>query len=128
MQLLSLREILLLICEPFRIFWNGEPTRERTLKLLHVIEFCRSKCFLPRGSFSNSTFVSTYNIIKTCVQVISLCGRLPLFLAVAGSMPVMEKRGSTPCALEELIQLIENVVEMMKAYGDGSDNLTSILL
>lgn len=71
--------------------------------------------------------MSTFIFLRTSVQVASLCGRLPLSLAIAGSVPVVKERGSTVSAWEELTQLVENKVGMVKPYGGDSDKFTSIL-
>ncbi|CAN0313798.1 unnamed protein product, partial [Hapterophycus canaliculatus] len=60
-------------------------------------------------------------------QVVALCGRLPLVLAIAGSMPVVKGKGLTAGACEKLIEELEDAAMKMEASVEGSDSLTVVL-
>eukprot|EP00752_Nemacystus_decipiens_P009200 g8218.t1 len=60
-------------------------------------------------------------------KVVARCGRLPLALAIAGSMPVVKRKGLMAGAWEELIRLFENVAKMMRARGDQSSSIDMVL-
>ncbi|CAM9944643.1 unnamed protein product, partial [Ectocarpus fasciculatus] len=51
-------------------------------------------------------------------KVVALCGRLPLALAIVGSMPVVKGKGSTAGAWRKLIEECENVAWRMRARGE----------
>eukprot|EP00752_Nemacystus_decipiens_P009503 g8495.t2 len=60
-------------------------------------------------------------------KVVARCGRLPLALAIAGSMPVVKGKGLMAGAWEELMKLFENVAKLMRARGDQSSSLDMVL-
>ncbi|CAN0477726.1 unnamed protein product, partial [Ectocarpus sp. 12 AP-2014] len=60
-------------------------------------------------------------------KVIVRCGRLPLMLAIAGSMSVVEERGLTAGAWEELTKLFENTATMMWESGLEATSLDVVL-
>ena len=60
-------------------------------------------------------------------QVVAICGRLPLLLAIAGSMPVVKGKGLAAGAWKELIKLFENVTTMMWEPGEESRSLDVVL-
>ncbi|CAN0272778.1 unnamed protein product [Ectocarpus sp. 12 AP-2014] len=60
-------------------------------------------------------------------KVVARCGRLPLMLAIAGSMSVVEGRGLTAGAWEELIKLFENTATMMWESGLEATSLDVVL-
>ena len=64
---------------------------------------------------------------STSIQVVALCGRLPLVLAIAGSMSVVKGKGLTAGAWNELIKLFEDVVTMMSESGEESKALDVVL-
>ncbi|CAM9716370.1 unnamed protein product, partial [Hapterophycus canaliculatus] len=55
------------------------------------------------------------------------CGRLPLALAIAGSMPVVKGKGLSAGAWKELTKRFENVVKMMRSRGEQSSSLSMVL-
>lgn len=61
------------------------------------------------------------------VQVVVRCGRLPLVLAIAGSMPVVKGKGLTAGAWKELVKLFEDRVAMICARGEQSSSLEMVL-
>lgn len=77
-----------------------------------VFKLDSSRCFNPDGTWT---------------QVVSLCGRLPLVLAIAGSMPAVKGKGLTVSAWEKLIRLFEDVVEKMRARGEQPTSLKLVL-
>ncbi|CAM9531944.1 unnamed protein product [Ectocarpus sp. 6 AP-2014] len=60
-------------------------------------------------------------------KVVALCGRLPLVLAIAGSMPVVKGKGLTAGAWEKLIEDLENVATRMEASDEDSVSLNVVL-
>ncbi|CBN74851.1 NB-ARC and TPR repeat-containig protein [Ectocarpus siliculosus] len=60
-------------------------------------------------------------------KVVDRCGRLPLVLAIAGSMPVVKGKGLKDGAWEELIEEFENVTTIMWEPGEESRNLDMVL-
>ncbi|CAM9754953.1 unnamed protein product, partial [Pylaiella littoralis] len=60
-------------------------------------------------------------------KVVARCGRLPLVLAIAGSMRVVKGKGLTAGAWEELIKLFENMARMMRARGEQSSSIKLVL-
>lgn len=48
-------------------------------------------------------------------------------LAIAGSMPVVKGKGLTAGAWEELTRHFENVAKMMRARGEQSSSLNTVL-
>ncbi|CAM9529413.1 unnamed protein product, partial [Ectocarpus sp. 4 AP-2014] len=44
-------------------------------------------------------------------EVIALCGRLPLVLAIAGSMPIVKGHGLTAGACEKLVTELKDVAK-----------------
>eukprot|EP00903_Cladosiphon_okamuranus_P016211 g14959.t1 len=60
-------------------------------------------------------------------KVVARCGRLPLVLAIAGSMPVVKGKGLVAGAWEELMKLFENVATKMWECGEQLNNLGLIL-
>eukprot|EP00752_Nemacystus_decipiens_P014746 g13130.t2 len=60
-------------------------------------------------------------------KVVALCGRLPLVLAIAGSMPVVKGNGSTAGAWVKLIEELEDVATKMEASDEVSDSLNVVL-
>ncbi|CAM9419423.1 unnamed protein product [Scytosiphon promiscuus] len=60
-------------------------------------------------------------------KVVARCGRLPLLLAIAGSMPVVKGKGLTVGAWEELMKLFENAATMMWESGEESTSLDVVL-
>eukprot|EP00903_Cladosiphon_okamuranus_P008466 g8133.t2 len=60
-------------------------------------------------------------------KVIALCGRLPLVLAIAGSMPVVKGKGLTAGAWEELANPFEDVAKIMRARGEQPSFLSAVL-
>ena len=67
------------------------------------------------------------NSQQTRIQVVALCGRLPLLLAIAGSMAVVKGKGLTAGAWGKLIEELEDVAMKMEASDDGSDSLNVVL-
>lgn len=70
--------------------------------------------------------MSTYSR-QTPIQVVALCGRLPLVLAIAGSMPVVKGKGLTAGAWGKLIEDLENVATRMEASDEDSISLNVVL-
>eukprot|EP00752_Nemacystus_decipiens_P012223 g10837.t1 len=60
-------------------------------------------------------------------KVVTLCGRLPLVLAIAGSMPVVQGRGLIAGAWGKLIEELENVATKMDASDQDSNSLNVVL-
>ncbi|CAM9232131.1 unnamed protein product [Scytosiphon promiscuus] len=60
-------------------------------------------------------------------KVVTLCGRLPLVLAIAGSMPVVEGRGLMAGAWGTLMEELENVATKMDASDNDSNSLSVVL-
>ena len=61
------------------------------------------------------------------VQVVALCGRLPLALAIAGSMSVVKGRGLNADAWGELLRLFEkNAAKKGRARGDEPVSLNMV--
>ncbi|CAN0344553.1 unnamed protein product, partial [Ectocarpus sp. 6 AP-2014] len=54
-------------------------------------------------------------------KVIALCGRLPLVLAIAGSMPVVKGNGLGADAWGKLMKELEDVVTKMDASDEDSN-------
>lgn len=67
------------------------------------------------------------NKSSTPKQVIAHCGRLPLVLAIAGSLPVVKGNGLTASAWEELIEVLENTAKTMGFSGGQSQSLDVVL-
>ncbi|CAN0257518.1 unnamed protein product, partial [Pylaiella littoralis] len=61
------------------------------------------------------------------MKVIELCGRLPLVLAIAGSMPVVKGKGLTADAWRQLTKDLENVAKKMRISGGQSTSLSVVL-
>ncbi|CAN0202881.1 unnamed protein product, partial [Pylaiella littoralis] len=59
--------------------------------------------------------------------VIELCGRLPLVLAIAGSMPVVKGKGLTADAWRQLTKDLENVAKKMRISEEQSTSLSVVL-
>lgn len=91
------------------------------------------RSYLGCGAPSNISFAQLYNDNPayeprpTPIQVIGLSGRLPLVLAIAGSMPVVKGKGLTAGAWEELIKEFENSVTKMEACGEELNSLNLVL-
>eukprot|EP00752_Nemacystus_decipiens_P011092 g9854.t3 len=60
-------------------------------------------------------------------QVVALCGRLPLVLAIAGSMPVVKGKGLTAGAWAKLIEDLDDVAEKMRSRGEQSTSIKLVL-
>ncbi|CAN0575682.1 unnamed protein product [Ectocarpus sp. 12 AP-2014] len=60
-------------------------------------------------------------------KVVTLCGRLPLVLAIAGSLSVVKGKGLTAGAWRKLIDELENVVTKMEASLEDSNSLNVVL-
>eukprot|EP00752_Nemacystus_decipiens_P017213 g15421.t2 len=60
-------------------------------------------------------------------KVVALCGRLPLVLAIAGSMPVVQGKGLAAGVWRKLIDEFENVATKMEASDEDSNSLNVIL-
>lgn len=65
--------------------------------------------------------------VMNIIQVVARCARLPLLLAIAGSMPVVKGKGLTAGAWKELVILFEDVVAMICARGEQSSSLEIVL-
>lgn len=63
----------------------------------------------------------------TPIQVVALSGRLPLVLAIVGSMPAVKGKGLNACAWEDLIADFENSVTKMEACGEELNSLNWVL-
>ena len=62
------------------------------------------------------------------IQVVGLCGRLPLALAIVGSMSVVKGRGLKADAWEELLRLFEkNSAKKGRVRGEHSASLNMVL-
>ncbi|CAM9138218.1 unnamed protein product, partial [Ectocarpus sp. 13 AM-2016] len=64
---------------------------------------------------------------RTPIQVVALCGHLPLVLAIAGSMSVVKGKGLTAAAWEELAKELENMAKKMRARGEQSSSIKVVL-
>eukprot|EP00903_Cladosiphon_okamuranus_P022363 g20568.t1 len=60
-------------------------------------------------------------------KVVALCGRLPLVLAIAGSMPLVKGNGLSAGAWGKLVEELEDVATKMDASDEGSDSLQFVL-
>ncbi|CAM9419352.1 unnamed protein product [Scytosiphon promiscuus] len=60
-------------------------------------------------------------------KVFARCGRLPMVLAIAGSMSVVKGKGLTAGAWEELTKLFKNAATMMWESGEESISLDAVL-
>ena len=63
---------------------------------------------------------------QTPIQVAALCGRLPLALAIAGSMPVVKGKGLKACAWEELAKHLGNEATKMWESGQEGVNINMV--
>ncbi|CAN0202560.1 unnamed protein product, partial [Pylaiella littoralis] len=59
--------------------------------------------------------------------VVELCGRLPLVLAIAGSIPVVKGKGLTADAWKQLTKDLENVAKEMRLSEEQSTSLSVVL-
>lgn len=71
--------------------------------------------------------MSTFNSQPTTIQVVVRCGRLPLGLAIAGSMPIVKGKGLIAGAWAKLVKELENVAKTMRARGEQSTSLKLVL-
>eukprot|EP00903_Cladosiphon_okamuranus_P006980 g6793.t1 len=60
-------------------------------------------------------------------KVVARCGRLPLVLAIAGSMPVVKGKGLIAASWDELIRFLETVAKTMRARGDQPSSVNMVL-
>ncbi|CAN0509657.1 unnamed protein product [Ectocarpus sp. 12 AP-2014] len=60
-------------------------------------------------------------------KVVARCGRLPLGLGIAGSMPIVKGKGLTAGAWTKLVKELENVAKKMRARGEQSTSLQLVL-
>eukprot|EP00903_Cladosiphon_okamuranus_P018131 g16686.t1 len=60
-------------------------------------------------------------------KVVALCGRLPLVLAIAGSMPAVKGKALTAGAWAKLIDDFDDVAERMRTQGEQSTSIKLVL-
>lgn len=98
--------------------------------------FIQAKFHLPsakqqtRASPNSLPCIETISQLSTATstQVVSLCGRLPLALAIAGSMSAVKGKGLTAAAWEELARLFENKAgKKGRVKGEQSTSLHAVL-
>ncbi|CAN0573228.1 unnamed protein product, partial [Ectocarpus sp. 12 AP-2014] len=98
---------------PTRCFELGDMTEEEALELLLK---------------TSRTVGQPGDAVRTqMTKVVTLCGRLPLVLAIAGSLPVVKGNGLTAGAWGKLIDELENVVTKMEASLEDSNSLNVVL-
>eukprot|EP00752_Nemacystus_decipiens_P013900 g12339.t1 len=91
----------------------GDMTEEEALKLLWK---------------TSSTMGQPGDEARTQMKkVATLCGHLPLVLAIAGSLPFVKGKGSTAGAWGKLVDELENVATKMEASDEDSNSLGVVL-
>lgn len=104
------------------------------LRMVHVsLQVDRPHCcmyaMLPKTrTYRLHTLIQVNEASRpTPIQVVELCGRLPLVIAIAGFMPVVERKGLTADPWEKLLNDLEIAAKEMRVSGEQLPSLSLVL-